>query len=235
MKEIRISLFTILFLAIIMMMACSEDEKAAPELDVSIRQIEMTAEGGNADVNVTSNIGWTVSSSSSDWCKVFPTSGNGNGTFKVTVDPNMLLENREATISVKGEAIEKTINVVQDAASFEDILIGRWEMTAQNSGDSNYDDLIGMIVEINENKSAKVILNIEIPGVGMVDEIAGTWKLENDQLDISGEIMDIPAVLFLKIDQSTEKLINCHMGINLPGLFPPEGIPVVFAKKQVQN
>lgn len=69
----------------------------------------------------------------------------------------------------------------------------------------------------------------------MVDEIVGTWKLENNRLDISGEIMGIPAVLFLKIDQATEKLLNCHMGINLPGLFPPEGILVVFAKKQAQN
>ncbi len=233
MKKIVIPFFTLLIFAI--MMACSEDEKATPELEVSTRQIEMNAEGGDADVNVTSNIGWTVTSSAADWCKVFPTSGNGNGTFKVTVDPNMLLENRDATISVKGEVIERTINVVQDAASLEDILIGKWEMTAQNSGDPNYDDLIGMTVEFNQNKNAKVILNTEIPGVGMVDEIVGTWKLENNRLDISGEIMGIPAVLFLKIDQATEKLLNCHMGINLPGLFPPEGILVVFAKKQAQN
>lgn len=144
----------------------------------------------------------------------------------------MLLDSRETTISVKGELIEKIINVEQDAASLEDILIGKWEMTAQNSGDPNYDDLIGMIVEINENKSAKVILNTEIPGVGVVEEIVGTWKLENERVIISGEIMNIPAVLFLDIDQATEKLISCHMGVNLPGLFPPEGIPVVFAKKQ---
>lgn len=161
MKKIVIPFFTLLIFAI--MMACSEDEKATPELEVSTRQIEMNAEGGDADVNVTSNIGWTVTSSAADWCKVFPTSSNGNGTFKVTVDPNMLLENRDATISVKGEVIERTINVVQDAASLEDILIGKWEMTAQNSGDPNYDDLIGMTVEFNQNKNAKVILNTEIP------------------------------------------------------------------------
>ena len=218
-----------------MMVACSEDEKTAPELDVSIRQIEMTADGGNADVNVISNIGWIVTSNAADWCKVFPTSGNGNGTFKVTIDPNMLLENREAIISVKGETIERTINVIQDAASLEDILIGKWEMTAQNSGDPNYDDLIGTTIEINQDKSAKLILDTEIPGVGMVDEIVGTWKLENDRVIISGEIMGIPAVLFLNIDQATEKLISCHMGVNLPGLFPPEGIPVVFAKKQSKS
>ena len=45
--------------------SCGKDEPKVPELRISRENIEMEATGGDVDVNVTSNVNWSVSSSAS--------------------------------------------------------------------------------------------------------------------------------------------------------------------------
>lgn len=218
-------------LAAIMCACSSDDEKAIPTLDVSSKKIEAPAAGITADISVTSNGSWTVLSDATDWCKVSPASGTETGTVKVTVLPNPSLLERTATVNVKSGTLEKSIEVVQAAAGLNEIMIGKWEMTQQNSGDANYNDLVGLNIEFKTEKKAVATLDVEIPGVGFIDKIEGNWKIEDKLITIDGSLggsMDVK--LTLNIDEMSEEIILCHLNINLPGLFPQNGIPVIFEK-----
>lgn len=136
-------------LLLMFIVSCSKDEDATPSLNVSSQTVEFESDGGSVDVNVTSNVSWTAVSSAADWCSVSPASGTNNGSIKITATANTALAEREATVTVSGEGQEKKITVVQDPASVEGILSGTvWEMTSQASGDSNYDDLIGTVIDL---------------------------------------------------------------------------------------
>lgn len=136
-------------LLLMFIVSCSKDKDATPSLNVSSQTVEFESDGGSVDVNVTSNVSWTAVSSAADWCSVSPASGTNNGSIKITATANTALAEREATVTVSGEGQEKKITVVQDPASVEGILSGTvWEMTSQASGDSNYDDLIGTVIDL---------------------------------------------------------------------------------------
>ena len=63
-------------------------------------------------ITVTSNISWTVSSSSTTWLAVSPSSGSNNGSFTINVSANTG-SMRNGTITVSGGGISKTIAVTQ--------------------------------------------------------------------------------------------------------------------------
>lgn len=218
-------------LATILCACSSDDEKAAPTLEVSVKQIEAPGEGIVSNIAVTSNGAWTATSAAADWCKVIPASGKDAGSLEVTVLANPSLTDRTTSISVKSEAIEKKIEVVQEAAGLKSVLTGTWEMTAQNSGDPNYNDLVGLKMELKADGKAIAHLGIEIPDVGLIEKLEGTWKVEDQVITISAEMMGMPISLTLKIDEMTEDLISSHMNFSMPGLFPQSGIPVLFEKK----
>lgn len=213
-------------------MACSKDETpSVPALDVNVKQIEVEAEGKTVDVSVSSNVSWSVSSSASDWCTVSPQSGSDNGSFQVKIEPNPTLSSRDAKITIKGEGLEKTINVEQEAASKEDLLSGStWEMISQGSGDENYNDLVGTIIELKADKSTVATMNLEIEEGVFLDKIEGTWSISGDVISIEGEFIGMDAELTFEIKNMTEEVMKCVMNINLP-LLPPDGIPVVLKRK----
>ena len=67
-------------------------------------------------VTVTSNTRWTVSSSASSWLTVSPSDGSNNGAFTIKASGNALKSPREATITVSGGGITRTIKVTQSGA-----------------------------------------------------------------------------------------------------------------------
>lgn len=228
MKKLLFSMSLLVILA-----ACGKDEPPTPALQVSPGQIEIESVGGDKDVNVTSNINWTASSGASDWCIVSPASGSNNGSFKVTVKPNTTLSARETEIIVKGENLEKKISVSQDPASKEQLLTGSsWEMTSQGSGDANYNDLVGTVIEFKADKKAVASMNLVLPDdLGTVERIDGTWSMSGETFTIEGILIPgMTAKLSFEIKQMTESVMECKMKIDLP-LLPPDGIPVVFKKK----
>lgn len=228
MKKLLFSMSLLVILA-----ACGKDEPPTPALQVSPGQIEMESTGGDRDVNVTSNVSWTVSSGATDWCTVSPASGSNNGSFKVTVKPNTTLSARETEITVKGESLEKKITVSQDPASKEQLLTGSsWEMTSQGSGDPNYNDLVGTVIEFKADKKAVATMNLVLPDdLGTVERIEGTWSMSGETFTIKGDLIPgLPAQLSFDIKQMSESVMECQMKVDLP-LLPPDGIPVVFKKK----
>ena len=91
---------------------------ADPVLSLSVASIDFTTEGGSKSFSITSNASWTVTSSS-DWCSVNPTYGNNDGRVSINVDKNTSLSERTATITVKSDAGNQTVKVIQSGANPE--------------------------------------------------------------------------------------------------------------------
>ena len=90
-----------------------EKKAAAPELSVNPLTADFEAAGGDKDIAVTSNVEWTVTASK-EWVTVSPKSGNGNGTVKITVDPNDGVSVREADVTIAaGDNLSKVVKIAQ--------------------------------------------------------------------------------------------------------------------------
>ena len=76
-------------------------------LTLSAEEIAFTKDAGEYLMSVACNGEWEVASSA-DWCKVNPTHGEGNGSFKVTVDENTTGADRTAILSILTKADGKT-------------------------------------------------------------------------------------------------------------------------------
>ena len=215
-------------LVLLVAFACSKDEPAVPALDVSPKIIEKDAAEVVVDVHVTSNVDWSAATAS-DWITISPASGSGNGTIQVTLVENGSLNPRTAKITVKGEGMERVIEVEQDGASKEAFLIdSKWEMISQNSGEAGYDDLVGTILELKSDKSAVAIMDIDMEGV-QITRVEGTWKLEGDKLKIEGMLGELALDLTFDITELSDTGMTCRMDVNLP-LLPADGLVVVFKK-----
>lgn len=84
---------------------------------------------GNEYVAITSNIGWTVSSSAS-WCTVNPTQGTGNGSITVSVKRNEAFTPRTATITITpGETSVQAVTIKVTQAEYVEIKPGEGDNT----------------------------------------------------------------------------------------------------------
>jgi hypothetical protein len=74
--------------------------------------------GGNYMVAVTSNTAWTVAvSAGATWCAVYPESGEGDGTVRISVAKNPTLLARAATVTLTAGALIKTVAVTQEGVT----------------------------------------------------------------------------------------------------------------------
>ena len=89
---------------------------AAAVLALSVNSIDFTSGGGNKTFNISSNTSWTVLCDQV-WCNITPVSGSGDGSVTVLVEDNISTVERMATIIVKSDAGNKTINVTQSGAT----------------------------------------------------------------------------------------------------------------------
>lgn len=53
-------------------------------------------------------------------------------------------------------------------------------MISQGSGDENYNDLVGTIIELKADKSTVATMNLEIEEGVFLDKIEGTWSISGD-------------------------------------------------------
>ncbi|MBR5035421.1 MAG: hypothetical protein IKX71_08955 [Bacteroidales bacterium] len=89
-------------------------------LTLATDDVSFTKYAGDYLMSIACNGAWKVASSA-DWCTVDPTSGEGNGSFKISVDENNTGADRVAIISILTEADGKTevhqIKVTQSASN----------------------------------------------------------------------------------------------------------------------
>ncbi len=95
--------------------ACSsDDDPVTPELVVSTQSIAFSKEGGDKIIHIKTNVNWTITSDQT-WCTVAPSSGDGTGTIKLTVNAtaNTTNDNRTAKLTVTAGSLTEQITVTQ--------------------------------------------------------------------------------------------------------------------------
>ena len=85
-------------------------------LAVSPASSSYTSSAGSATVNVTSNVGWTVSDNQS-WLSTSLAGGSNNGSFQISVIANTEASSRTGTVTVTGGGITRTITITQAGTS----------------------------------------------------------------------------------------------------------------------
>lgn len=100
-----------------------------PTLDVNRSSLSFSSAAGSDTFEISGTDSWTVTSSSTSWCTVSPTSGTGNKKVTVSVKANTDTTSRSATIKVKGADSGKTftIEITQAAAESDNDVFGRDE------------------------------------------------------------------------------------------------------------
>jgi hypothetical protein len=83
-------------------------------LEIAPSTLDFTASGETKSVTVTSNVSWTVESNAA-WITVSSSSGNNNGSIRVTAAANTATSQRTGTVTVRGENISKTVSITQAA------------------------------------------------------------------------------------------------------------------------
>ena len=87
-------------------------------LEVSPNSFTIENSGGTEQVNISSNINWSVTENSNWLSIVPPTEGSGNGSFSFVCSANGDTENKTASIAVTGPGISETIDVTLLAANY---------------------------------------------------------------------------------------------------------------------
>jgi endoglucanase len=77
------SFFLPLLMVIAFVSACKEDE-ADPVLSVSVSELSIPAEGGKAEITITSNDNWRIANAAPEWLLINKNSGS-SGTFAIEI------------------------------------------------------------------------------------------------------------------------------------------------------
>ncbi len=86
-----------------------------PILTVSPANLSVAADAGNAVINITSNLSWTVTSNQT-WCTLAQSSGIGNAALTINYQPNTVQSQRSAIITFAANGVtNQTVQVTQAA------------------------------------------------------------------------------------------------------------------------
>jgi len=98
---------------LLLLAGCSKETK----LDVTAETFALNAASSEQTFQITGNSSWSITTDGATWYTVSPTSGSGDATITITVDPNASSSDRSSVITItSGDKIE-TITITQAAAS----------------------------------------------------------------------------------------------------------------------
>ncbi|MDR0295306.1 MAG: hypothetical protein LBH91_03825 [Prevotellaceae bacterium] len=93
--------------------SCKNEDEQTPALELNITAIpDVAVAGATKSFYIVSNSQWTITSDKG-WCSVNPTTGTGNASITVFIEPTSLATTRTALITVKAAGITKEITVDQ--------------------------------------------------------------------------------------------------------------------------
>jgi len=103
-----------LFLAVIIISSCSEEEVLPDEviLEAATDMLEFDSDGGEGDIYVQANRIWTAATEA-EWVSLMQSTNTESGTLTVTVAPNQGMENRNAQVSIIAEGHTRVIQITQ--------------------------------------------------------------------------------------------------------------------------
>jgi len=99
---------------------CSKKSTVTPELSVSSSEITFQADGGAADVTISSNVDWNISNPASSWLQVNQTTGNsGKAAIRLTTVSNTTGATRSAVLVVNaGNSQVRRVNIKQASSLY---------------------------------------------------------------------------------------------------------------------
>jgi len=92
-------------------------QQAAPDphyLTVDPSELTFGSEGGTASISIGCDVEWEIDLNS-DWATISSTTGTGDATVTLTVEPNLVIEPRQLSLFVKSGMLNHEINVQQAA------------------------------------------------------------------------------------------------------------------------
>jgi formate dehydrogenase assembly factor FdhD len=90
---------------------------APPSLVVNTSSVSQVASGGQTNFTITSNCAsWTITGAPT-WASVSPTSGSNNATVTVNFQANTSTQSRDATLTITGCGITRTVSLSQAGAA----------------------------------------------------------------------------------------------------------------------
>jgi endoglucanase len=108
-------------IAITFLISCKKKDAALVQAQLSVSSAEelFIADGGTAEVAVTSNTKWNISNAEA-WYTSTASATQGNGKISLNVQSNPLSTERSAIISVSAGSISKEIKIRQSAKTYGD-------------------------------------------------------------------------------------------------------------------
>jgi len=154
-------------------------------LRVSHNTMAYSFVGGSDNITVSTNVPWTVSSSSAAWLNV---KKNDNGSsVKVTVQQNIATQQREAKITIKGVDQSKTITVTQSGVQSPKVTVSvtskdKHEATCKIYASSPDINIWECGICYSNDKNQRLIkdnTNVSCQGKGFKDkEVTHTFELK---------------------------------------------------------
>ncbi len=93
-----------------------EGQTAAPFLNVTPSNHDVTTSSGSVTFNIESNVTWEVRDDS-DWLSKTPKNGSGNATLTANYEANSFADSRISTITITGGGFTRTVTVTQEGAT----------------------------------------------------------------------------------------------------------------------
>ncbi|MFC2138725.1 cellulase family glycosylhydrolase [Bacteroidota bacterium] len=91
-------------------------------LTISNSSVEFGALGGTQNIDISSNLEWSINNSS-DWCEVSEQTIDGNKTLQITVNSNINVggdaEDRSTTVVISTNVLTRNVSVTQNGFVFE--------------------------------------------------------------------------------------------------------------------
>lgn len=109
-----------LLLFAVTLVCCGKSSTDAPTLSVSSSDLTFSEDGGTADVNISSNITWTLSNPAAGWLQTSKSTGSGSeSSVRLTATPNATGNSRSAILVVDaGSSQSRRITVTQGSSRY---------------------------------------------------------------------------------------------------------------------
>lgn len=139
----------------ILLVGCTEDpgakpdDPSAPQLTLSVPELNYADDGGIRTVVIRSNTGWTVSGAN-DWCTTDKAEGSYDGEVTVTTQANTDYDDRSVNLTVKAGSVTKILTVNQRKKDALTLTQARYEIRQEGGA---------IAVEVKHN----VDFTVEIP------------------------------------------------------------------------
>lgn len=139
----------------ILLVGCTEDpgakpdDPSAPQLTLSVPELNYADDGGTRTVVIRSNTGWTVSGAN-DWCTTDKAEGSYDGEVTVTTQANTDYDDRSVNLTVKAGSVTKILTVNQRKKDALTLTQARYEIRQEGGA---------IAVEVKHN----VDFTVEIP------------------------------------------------------------------------